>query len=239
MTAPQTPATPAKASIFEDLVEIFTSPAQVFQRRMGGNWFVMFVIVAVIAIALIVISRGVMRPAFDADWQRGVTRAMAANPQVTAAQMEAARGTVEKFGAVIFSFAILVAMLCGGLVLWAVGKMFGAAQTLNDAMMVAVYAWIPRVLGILVVLVVAMLMDPASLNSMYAPTLSLSRFLDPDSTSVKVLAFGSRVDIFVIWQTILIGIGLSVTGKIPRGKAFVAAAVVWVVGSGLGSLFAR
>jgi hypothetical protein len=230
MTAPQAPA---KASLLEDFIEIFTSPAQVFQRRMGSNWIVMFIILGVVAIALLFVSRGVMRPAFDADWQRIVTHTMATNPQVTAAQMEQGRAFYDKFGLIIFAFFILVAMLMGGLVLWAVGKMFGAVQTLNDAMMVAVYAWIPRVLGLLVVLVIAMLMDPAKLNSMYAPTLSASRFFDPDATAQRLMLLGSRVDIFIVWQTILLGIGLSVTGKIPRAKAFMAAAVVWLLAAGV------
>jgi hypothetical protein len=37
--------------------------------------------------------------------------------------------------------------------------------------------------------------------------------------------------VFTIWATILLGIGLAVTGRIPRGRAFVVAAIVWVIGS--------
>src|SRR5262249_31701992 len=107
------------------------------------------------------------------------------------------------------------------------------------AMMVAMYAWIPRVVGLLVVLVLAMLMDPGKMNSYYAPSLSLARFLDPDAMSPKMMALAARIDVFVIWQTVLLGIGLSVTGKIPRGKAFVAAAVTWLVGTGIISVMAR
>jgi hypothetical protein len=39
------------------------------------------------------------------------------------------------------------------------------------------------------------------------------------------------VDLFVIWQTILIGIGLSVVGKVSRGQAFGMAALIWLLGS--------
>ena len=230
MTAPQAPA---KASFFEDFIEIFTSPAQVFQRRMGSNFFMMFAIVAVIAIALIMLSRGVFQPAMDAEWQRASARAMAANPQVTAAQMEQARGFMDKFGMVIFAVSVVIAMLCGGLVLWLVGKMFGAQQSAGDAMMVAMYAWIPRVIGLIAVLVIAMLMDPAKMNSYFSPSVSLARFLDPDTTSQKMMTLAGRVDVFVIWQTILLGIGLSVTGKIDRTKAFVAAGIVWLIGTAI------
>jgi hypothetical protein len=40
-----------------------------------------------------------------------------------------------------------------------------------------------------------------------------------------------RLDVFTLWVTVLIAIGLAVTGKISRGKAAVAAAIVWVIGA--------
>jgi hypothetical protein len=46
-----------------------------------------------------------------------------------------------------------------------------------------------------------------------------------------MLAVLGRVDVFTIWITILLGIGLSVTGKIPRSKAMIAAALVWAIGA--------
>jgi hypothetical protein len=45
------------------------------------------------------------------------------------------------------------------------------------------------------------------------------------------LALLGRIDVFTIWVTILLAIGLSVTGKIPRSRAAIAAAVVWLVGA--------
>jgi hypothetical protein len=46
-----------------------------------------------------------------------------------------------------------------------------------------------------------------------------------------VLALLGRVDLFTIWVTVLLAIGLAVTGKIPRSKAAVAAVIVWLVGA--------
>ena len=77
-----------KASVFEDFIDIFTSPAEVFQRRMGaGIWIPLLVIVAVTT-ALFFALRGPMQPAFDAEFARGAARAMAKNPQITAEMME-------------------------------------------------------------------------------------------------------------------------------------------------------
>ena len=40
-----------------------------------------------------------------------------------------------------------------------------------------------------------------------------------------------RVDVFTIWVTVLLAIGLSVTGKIPRQRAAIAAVIMWLVGA--------
>jgi hypothetical protein len=61
--------------------------------------------------------------------------------------------------------------------------------------------------------------------------LGVSRFLDPDATSPVILALLSRVDLFTLWVTALLAIGLSVTGRVSRAQAAVAAAAVWVVGA--------
>ena len=73
-------------------------------------------------------------------------------------------------------------------------------------------------------------MDPAALTGRFQLSLGLGRFLDPDSASPILLALLGRVDLFSIWVTVLLAIGLSVTGRIPRSRAAMAAALVWVLG---------
>jgi hypothetical protein len=124
-----------------------------------------------------------------------------------------------------------VAMFITGLVLWLCGKFAGARQTLNAAVMVASFANVPRLVSGLLSGVQAMLMDPATLTGRYKIALSPARFLDPATASPALLALLGRIDVFTIWATILLGIGLAVTGRIPRGRAFVVAAIVWVIGS--------
>ena len=40
--------------------------------------------------------------------------------------------------------------------------------------------------------------------------------MDPDNASQVMLALASRVDLFTIWVTVLLAIGLHVVGKIPQ-----------------------
>jgi hypothetical protein len=71
-------------------------------------------------------------------------------------------------------------------------------------------------------------MDPASITSQHSVKFSVSRFLAADTAPVT-LALAGRFDLFIIWCTILIAIGLHVTGNIERTKAWIAAAIVWAI----------
>jgi hypothetical protein len=133
-----------------------------------------------------------------------------------------------KFGAIIF---VPVGMFLTGLVLWLVGKLFDAKESLAAAIMVAAYAFVPRILEGVLAGVQGLLLDPASLNGRFKLSLGLGRFLDPDTASPVLLALLGRVDVFTIWVTVLLAIGLSVTGRIPRSRAAAAAAIVWVCGA--------
>ena len=49
--------------------------------------------------------------------------------------------------------------------------------------------------------------------------------------SPLLLAVVGRIDLFTIWVTVLLVIGLSVTGGISRARAFMAAPIIWAAGA--------
>ena len=55
--------------------------------------------------------------------------------------------------------------------------------------------------------------------------------MDPDSSSKALVALAGRFDLFTIWLTILAGIGIAVIGKVPRSKGYIAAAILFLLGS--------
>jgi hypothetical protein len=57
----------------------------------------------------------------------------------------------------------------------------------------------------------------------------VGRFLDPETTSPMLLVFAGPLDVFSLWMTVLVAIGFAVTGGIPRSRAAIGAAVVWLV----------
>ena len=221
----------AQAAWWEDFMDIFYAPSQVYARRAGSGFGVPMLVVTVMVTILAFVNSGVMQPIMDAEFARSSAAAMRQNPQLTPEMMAKGRGigeAIAKYGALVF---VPVGIFLTGLVLWLVGKIVDAKESLSAAVMVAAYAFVPRILEGVLAGVQGLLLDPASLNGRFRLSLGVGRFLDPDTASPVLLALVGRVDVFTIWVTVLLAIGLSVTGRIPRSRAAVAAAIVWVCGA--------
>jgi hypothetical protein len=226
-----TPSPAKAASRWEDFIDIFYAPASVYARRAGSGFGIPLLVVTVIIGVIFIANSGVMQPIMDAEFSRGMAAAMKKNPAITPEMMQKGRAigeTFAKIGAFVF---VPIAIFLTGLVLWLIGKLFDAKESLGAALMVTAYAYVPKILESVLTGVQGLLMDPASLNGRYKVSLGVGRFLDPDTASPMLLALGGRVDLFTIWVTVLLAIGLSVTGRIPRSKAAMAAALVWICGA--------
>lgn len=230
--APAGATTPStSASWWEDFIDIFYAPSQVFARRQNSGFAIPMLVVTLLVSLIAIANSGVMQPIMDAEFTRATAAAMKKNPQITAEMMAKGRSfgeAIAKFGAFIL---LPVAMFLTGLVLWLVGKLFDARQTLGAAIMVASYAFVPRIIEAVLNGVQGLLLDPATLNGRLRLSLGLGRFLDPDTASPIMLALLGRVDVFTIWVTILLAIGLAVTGRIPRSRAAIAGVMMWVIGA--------
>ena len=231
MSTPVTTTAPKPASVWEDFVDIFISPSQVFARRQNGGFFVPLLVLTIVLVALYFGTKSLFQPVMDAEFARQTAAAMKANPQVTAAQMEKFRGYADTFGFLGYLFGIPIRVMLVGIILWAAGKLVESKQTVSAAMVVSSYAFFPLIVQQIVSALQAAVMDPAKLTGVASVSLSLARFMDPDKTSQLILGLAGRVDLFILWITVLLAIGLSVTGKISRFRAGIAAAIVWLVGS--------
>jgi hypothetical protein len=236
MTAPDelTPAAPPvpakRAGLWEDFIDIFISPSEVFERRRDANFFPALLVFVVLSTAIFFIARPVLESVFDAEFARSAAAAMRKNPAITQDQMDKGRAMAQKFQIVGLVLGAFFLPMIVGCVLWIAGKLVSAKENIGQACMIATYAMFPRIIEGLVNAVQGFTLDPATLNGRYRLTLGLGRFLDPDTASPVLLAVIGRIDIFTIWVTILLGIGLAVVARIPRARAFAAAAVVWVIG---------
>jgi hypothetical protein len=221
----------SKASLWEDFVDIFYAPSSVFARRADGKFGMPLLFLVVVCAVLAFLTKNAMQPVMDAEFARRSAQMMRQNPNVTAEQMASGRGFFETFGPIFFAIGITISVLGTGVVLWAVGKLFDAKESVSAAIMIATYAEMPRIVQILVNAAQGLFMAPEKLTSMYSVGISPARFMDPDHASPVILALASRVDPFVIWITVLLAIGLHVIAKIPKQQAYIAAAITWVVGA--------
>lgn len=221
---------PGKASLWEDFVDILYNPSAVFARRASGEWGKPLLFIVIAGVVLAFLTKNAMQPMMDAEFARRTAEMMRRNPNLTAEQLASGRNFFETLGPILFGVILTVSIMGTGLVLWLVGKLFDAKEAVAAALMIAAYSEVPRIMQIVVQTAQALFMSPESLNSANSVALNLARFMDPDRASPVAIALASRVDLFTIWITVLLAIGLHVVGKVTKQQAAIAAAITWVVG---------
>lgn len=221
---------PAKASLAEDLFDIWFTPSRVFTRRAGQSGWGAFLVVSVLLLVLFLAVNGMMQGVWDAEMARAVAQAQQGNPNMTGDQiagMQKVMAVSMKYGAMV---GIPIALLLMGLLVWIVGKVLGGALGFGSAVMIASFAYVPKVLEMLLIAVQGLFMDTASWTSRFQFSWGVGRFMD-HSGPQGMLNFVGRIDVFTIWVTLLIALGFMHAAKIEKSKAYIGAAVMWVLGA--------
>lgn len=222
---------PAKAGLWEDFVDIFYAPSSVFARRADGKFGMALLFLVVVGTILYFLTRNAIQPMMDAEFARRSADMLRKNPNLTQEQLSSGRNFFEMLAPLFFAIGLTITVLGTGLILWLVGKIFDAKESAAAAMMIATYSEVPRIVQTLTNAAQGLFMSPESLTSMNAVSFSAARFIDPDHGSAVLIALASRVDLFTIWVTVLLAIGLHVVGKVPKQQAAIAAVITWVVGA--------
>lgn len=240
MTTPEgvmpAPAVVNDASVMDDIIEIFYAPSRVFARRRDNPkfWAAFFILSILFAIGVWVMMRN-YADVLEAQMRRQMDARMAANPQFTPEMAE--KGikvgqVIAPIGGIIVG---VISTLVLGLGVWIVGKMFDAKADLRHGMMIATLASFPKIIDLVIAAVLALTVGTSGVTNMMAATPSLAHFA-PAGVSPMVLGLLARFSIGIIWSTILIGIGLHVAGRITKGRAYSAAAVLWLVATAIAIL---
>src|SRR5712671_1484401 len=133
----------SKASLWEDFVDIFYAPSSVFARRADGKFGMPLLFLVLVGTVLVFLTKNAMQPVMDAEFARRSVQMMAKNPNLTAEQMASGRSFFEMLGPLFFALGLTVSVLATGVVLWAVGKLFDAKESVAAAIMIATYAEVP------------------------------------------------------------------------------------------------
>lgn len=220
---------PEKAGLWEDFIDIFYQPSAVFERRRGGQFgLALLLLVAATGILFFALRNG-LAPVIDAEVAKQMAAAAAKNPEITADQLASSQKMMEKFavfGVVIF---VPIGVLITGVVLWLVARLVDAKVAFAAAMMIATYSQFPRLAETILNALQGLLLPPESITSRYSVTLGLARFLDSPTADPILVTLLGGLDVFTLWVTVLLAIGLAVVARVPLKRAAIAAAAVWLV----------
>ena len=220
-----------KVGVVEDFVDIFFSPAAVYERRRNSSaWLPLIVVSVVLGLAYYATSAA-MQPIFDAEFARGMQATLDKNSNLTAEQLQQGRKFAEGIGRFFIILGTPIAIFFTGIGLVLVSKFVDVSLKLGTAVMIAAWAFVPRIIGSIATAAQLQLMKAESLDGMYRISSGPARFMDPETVSPMLLAVAGRFDLFILWTTALLAIGLSVVGPMPRKQAVVVAGLVWLLAS--------
>lgn len=218
-----------KAGLWEDFIDIFYQPSQVFERRRDGKFgLALLALIIVSAILFFALHNGIA-PIMDAEMAKQAAAMAAKNPQITPDVIAARQGMMEKFAIVGILVGIPIGVLLVGVLLWLASKLIDAKIALVAALMIATYSWVPHVAEMILNAIQGLVLSPDSITSRFSVQLGPARFLGPDANPFLLAVLGG-LDVFSIWTVVLLAIGLATVARVPRSRAAIAAGAVWVVG---------
>ena len=229
MTDATASPTPEKAGIWEDFIDIFMQPAQVFERRREGKFGLALLVLVIVSGVLFLALRNGIAPIMDAEMAKAAAAMAAKNPNITADQIAAQQGMMEKFAVIGYVLFMPIGIVIAAILLWLAAKAVSASVAFAVAMMIATYSQFPRVVEMIINAIQGLLLAPESITSRYSVQIGPARFLDTTANPVLLTILGG-LDLFTIWVTVLLAIGISVVARVPRSKGAIAAGIVWVLG---------
>lgn len=222
---------PEKASVIEDFIDIFYAPSSVFARRANGGFGMPLLIASLLFAGFAFASQSVLSQIFDAEFSRGMAKAMAKNPQLTQDMVNSMRPVQEKIASLFVYLGAPLTIFFTAILIWITVKVMSGKLSFGQSMVVSTLAFIPRLVGSLVGVLQVVLMDTSTFTNRYSLSASPARFMDPDATNARIFGLAGSLDVFAIWSAVLIGIGIAVVGKMPRSKGYLASAIVFIVGT--------
>ncbi len=233
---------PEKAAVWEDFIDIFYEPRAVYERRRGGKAWPVLLVLTLLLVALFYAWQHAFGAILDVEMQRAAMKRLAEGTELTSDQIQQMRRIGRMFGVIGFAVTFPIGVALTALVTWIVARAMGAVTTFAAMMLVVTYAQIVRVPQFVAGLIESFVMDVSRLDSIHDVGFSAARFMAQPSASPVLLNLATRADVFTLWATALIAIGLEVVAKMPRGKAWATAGLVWIIAAlpqVIGAFFSR
>jgi hypothetical protein len=222
---------PPAASRWEDYVDIFFSPAELYRRRANDRvappLFTLMLLGVVFYILLLPAQR------------MAVAASLASTPDAP----EAAARIGVIVGGVVVPIAYLVVITIGAFLLWLGARLVDLRPAFSRAMLIVTYAGFVYLLAQIAGGISVLIHGEAGLDVIRHTSFGPLRFVGDAEMNPVFTALLRRLDIFNIWQAVLWGVGIGVICRATRAHAAITGAAAWllfaipgVVGAALGAM---
>ena len=214
---------------FGRLLKVFASPTEVFEDiRRRPTWIAALLVLLVVAVGQVMVQAHYT----DALATAEQTLEMMGIDEVPREQLEARTAAQEEtrhLRAAGSSVVFVLGWIVSAALFFLLLKLFGSEVGFAPVFSTTLHAAVPPVTVRAVLLSGLLVHRGQQLTSMEIGRLlksNLAAFLDPGAPLWMVTLAGS-LDLFLVWRIVLLAIGLSVVGRVSRGKGAAAAVVVW------------
>ncbi len=224
-------AAPGKSNAVEDILEVLVAPAKVFDRARNSSPGIYIALLSVLTIIIVFATKGLLAPYIDANFDLQL-QLQAAKGKPIPPEAVAAGRSFGMYGFLAASvFTIPIGALISGFLIWIGGKLVRADLRFGQAALIATLASVTRPLSFLATAVQGAFADPQSIRSFADASLGPGRFVDPTTTSPALQGLLANLDVFNLWQLVLLAIGISVIARVSRSTGAIAAIIAWGIGA--------
>ena len=215
-----------KASRWEDYVDVFFSPSELYARRAHDSvapaFWTLLLLSVVLYYAFLPANQEVIRAGMES------ARAQMAAQGQDAAGFEGMVRFTTYLGGVIGAVMLAISVFAAALLLWLVARMVEVKATYRQGLVVAVYAGFIYVLMQLAASVLALVVGDIA-NPMSDLSFGLLRFIEPATPPGVLEALLRRTELFLVWQAVVWAIGVRVVMGASRAQAAIVAAATWLL----------
>jgi len=218
-----------------ELIDIYLAPRNVFNKlKEKPKWITPFIIVLIIFMIASAITVSMTKDTLMAKQEETLRTRGLPDTQIAQA-MKFFQGPLPIiFGAIGAALAYVIIMIVFALILNLFIPVFGGNALYKNVFSVVCFSsmiMIPA--SILKIILIAITKSPyvATSLALFVPNLVKTSF------SYQLL---NSFDFFVIWEMILVAIGISITNEIKQKNAYILVFLIWfasiLIGIGLGSV---
>ena len=214
---------PEASSRWEDFIDVFFAPGDLFARRKDESWLKPFLLLAAVSIVLYYVFLPIGGQLWEAAMREN------APPNASPEQLQQSATFMKYLGGVLVLFGYFFMIIVNAIGLKVGSAILEPAAKWREAFLIATYSLYVLILQQILATVSVFIASQSRTVTMGDASFGPLRFM-PDADPMLKAILG-RFDVITIWPIVLAAIGLMVIVGMPSGKAFATAAIAWLVAS--------